>query len=155
MFEGSDTPVLTVAEARARLSQMLRTFRSDPSARPVVIGSHRKPEAVLMPVGHRQDAARDGVSLQRLTDLRSIIEKLARASKLTDVRVYGSVSRGTQTSSSDVDLLVTPQSGATLFDIAGFEIDMETLLGAPVSAVSASALDPVLDAEILDEAVPL
>ena len=49
--DGPDTPVVVpVAEARAGLSTVLRDFRvRGAEARPVVIGSHRKPEAVLVP----------------------------------------------------------------------------------------------------------
>lgn len=42
--------VTTVADARAGLSGVLRSFRADPAgAPPVVLGSHRKAEAVIMP----------------------------------------------------------------------------------------------------------
>ena len=40
--------VIPVAQARAGLSAMLSAFRHDEAAEPVVIGAHRRPEAVLM-----------------------------------------------------------------------------------------------------------
>ncbi|WP_186324399.1 nucleotidyltransferase family protein [Microbacterium paludicola] len=84
-----------------------------------------------------------------------MIERLAQAAHLEGVQVYGSVARGEQTADSDLDLLVTPMEGATLFDVAQFEMDMEVLLGVPVSAVSLASLDEKRDAGILNEAVPL
>jgi antitoxin StbD len=44
------TPVLPSSDARAALPDTLRRFRIEgSSAEPVVFGSHRKPEAVVMP----------------------------------------------------------------------------------------------------------
>lgn len=146
-----------VAEARSGLSRTLRAFRADPAADAVVIGSHRKPEAVLMPFAsyERLVTEASGVSLARLRALAPIIDKLATASNLADVRVYGSVARGEQTGPSDVDLLVTPLEGSTLFDVAQFELDLELLLGTKVSATPIAALDSVRDSEILRESVAL
>ncbi|WP_198519525.1 nucleotidyltransferase domain-containing protein [Microbacterium sp. BR1] len=149
--------VVPVAEARNGLSRTLRAFRADPAANAVVIGSHRKPEAVLMPVAafERLAAEPSGVSLDTLRSFAPIIVKLATAANLADVRVYGSVARGEQTGTSDVDLLVSPLEGSTLFDIAQFEIDLELLLGTKVSATPIAALDADSDSEILRESVAL
>lgn len=59
------------------------------------------------------------------------------------------------TSTSDVDLLVDPAEGASLFDLAQFEIHMEQLIGRPIDVVSRRALDPISDRELLAEAIPL
>lgn len=149
--------VLTVADARAGLSGLIARFRHAPDASPVVIGSHRKPEAVLLSHDAYVQLASNarGVSLQRLKELAPVIERLAAGPRLADVRVYGSVARGEQQAGSDVDLFVAPQPDATLFDIAQFEMDMEVLLGVAVSAVSDATLDAVRDASVLDDAVSL
>lgn len=57
--------VISVADARAGLSQLIARLRNGPSAEPVTIESHRH--------------------------LKPVIERLAHAAHLTDVRVYGSV----------------------------------------------------------------
>lgn len=150
--------VLSVADARAGLSRLIAGVRDDPSAEPVTIGAHRRPQAVLLSVEEYRrisDRTPARVSLERLHHLKPVIERLARAARLADVQVYGSVARGDQTQDSDLDLLVTPAADATLFDVAQFEMDMEVLLGIPVSAVSAASLDRTRDARILDESVPL
>lgn len=151
------TDVVPVAEARDGLSRTLKAFRSDPQAAPVVIGSHRKPEAVLMSIAEyeRSAAEASAVSLERLRALAPLITKLAATSHLTDVRVYGSVARGDQTRSSDVDLLVTPLDDSTLFDTAQFEMDLELLLGASVSVTPITALDEARDASLLRESIAL
>ncbi len=150
--------VLSVADARAALSRLIATLRDDPAAPPVTIGSHRKPEAVLMSIEAYQRLAHDRqpiVTTERLRQLKPVIDRLANAAHLHDVRIYGSVARGDQSEQSDLDLLVTPADEATLFDLAQFEIDMEVLLGIPVSAVSVASLDSARDARLLAEAVSL
>ncbi|UJP09372.1 nucleotidyltransferase domain-containing protein [Microbacterium sp. KUDC0406] len=95
------------------------------------------------------------VTLERLRKLKPVIERLAGAAGLEDVRVYGSVARGQAGPDSDVDLLVTPGGGVTLFDLAQFEMDMEVLLQLPVSVISINALDAERDTAILSDAVRL
>lgn len=150
--------VMPIAEARAGLSRLLTDFRTQNDLEVVVIGSHRRPEAALLSYGEYRELTRrhsaPPVGLARLRELKNVIAKLATASHLEDVRVYGSVARGEETPGSDIDLLVTPTDGATLFDIAQFELDLEAILGVPVSAVSAASLDD-RDRRILDEAVRL
>jgi len=41
--------VLTSAEARTSLGSVMKRYRSGGSSSPVVFGSHRKPEAVILP----------------------------------------------------------------------------------------------------------
>lgn len=148
--------VLPVAEARSELSQILRTFRDDPSAAPVYIGAHRRASGVLLPVGqYTIEYAGSGVSLARLRELRSVIAKLADAAGLRNVRVYGSVARGEARPGSDVDLLVEPTELATLFSVADFEMELEAILGVPVSVTSLAALDSSVDSQIIRESVLL
>ncbi|MGO2932395.1 nucleotidyltransferase domain-containing protein [Microbacterium sp.] len=150
--------VISVADARAGLSQLIAGLRNDPSAAPVTIGSHRKPEVVLLSIaGYQRIAAQTSarVSMEHLRHLKPVIERLAHAAHLDDVRVYGSVARGDQHADSDLDLLVTPADEATLFDIAQFEMDMEVLIGVPVTAISVASLDKRRDAALLDEAMSL
>jgi predicted nucleotidyltransferase len=143
-----DTPaVVPVAEARAGLSTVLRDFRArGAAARPVVIGSHRRPEAVLVAAPR---------TLDLLRRRKSLVERLARANRIRSVRVFGSVARGDETEESDIDLLVDPEPDASLFDLAQFELDLEALLERPVDVVSRRSLDAVRDRAVLDDAVGL
>jgi predicted nucleotidyltransferase len=47
-------------------------------------------------------------------------------------RVFGSVVDGADVEGSDLDLLVDPLAGATLFDLGGLQIELESLLGVEV-----------------------
>lgn len=150
--------VIAVAEARSNLSSLIGRFREAPDAEPVAIGSHRKPEIVLLSLDafrRLSEQNRKGVSLRRLRQLKPVIDRIARCANIDAVHAYGSMARGEQTDESDVDLLVKPTTEATLFDIAQFELDMEVLLGVPVSVVSVDALDAIRDAGVLREAVSL
>ncbi|MET4780776.1 nucleotidyltransferase domain-containing protein [Glaciihabitans sp. UYNi722] len=153
--------VVTVADARAGLSRTLRGFRKSTSASPVVLGSHRKPEAVLLPFSVYQKllTAGDAHGAQSmLDDLRSrreLISRLAQVNRLRSVSVFGSVARGDETADSDIDLLVEPDDEASLFDLAQFGIDMEQLLGREVDVVSSRALIDGVDRHILQQAIPL
>ncbi|TQL47155.1 putative nucleotidyltransferase [Homoserinimonas aerilata] len=153
--------VTTVADARSGLSQILRTFRLAPrSASPVTIGSHRRPESVLVPFEQFRSLARGsataaGTLLDELQARGKLIRRLAALNNITEVSVFGSVARRAENELSDVDLLVTPSTNASLFDLAQFEIDMEQLIGRDVDVVSRHPLDPVRDSTILNEAVPL
>ncbi|GAA4048787.1 hypothetical protein GCM10022282_06850 [Agromyces indicus] len=153
--------VVPVAEARAGLSGVLRDFRArGTGARPVVIGSHRRPEAVLLPYETfaTLSAANAGAAPRALDLLRrrkSLIERLARANRIRSVLVFGSVARRDETAESDIDLLVEPEPDASLFDLAQFELDLEALLERPVDVVSRRSLDPERDRTLLNEAVEL
>ncbi|WP_400996618.1 nucleotidyltransferase domain-containing protein [Agromyces sp. GXQ0307] len=157
----SGSPVMPVAEARAGLSGLLREFRArGAEALPVVIGSHRKPEAVLVPyavlgtLSNTLERTSEPV-LDLLHRRKPLIERLARANRIRSVQVFGSVARGDETPESDVDLLVDPDPDASLFDLAQFELDLESLLDRPVVVVSRRALDPKRDRAVLAEAVDL
>lgn len=155
------TPVVPVSTARAQLTGTLRTFRANPDgATPVVLGSHRVPEAVLLPYEQFEALRRQRITPSRspreqLAYHRGVLERLGRASNLRSIQVFGSVARGDDGPESDIDLLVDPEPSASYFDFAQFALDAEEVLERHVDVVSRRALDPVRDAEILREAVDL
>ena len=67
---------------------------------------------------------------------------LAAASRrgLRDVRVFGSVARGEAVETSDVDLLVAPGPDTTLFDLSGFALDVEEIVGRHVDVATPRGL---------------
>ncbi|MCU1413907.1 MAG: hypothetical protein JWN80_1247 [Microbacteriaceae bacterium] len=145
--------VTTVADARAELSQILRTFRESPSAEPVVLGAHRKPEAVLVPFARYRGT--EPSLLGQLQNRSKLIARLASLSRIGAVSVFGSVSRGEETPDSDIDLLVDPLPGASLFDLGQFALDLEQVFDRHVDVVSRGSLAEGADDAILGSAVPL
>jgi predicted nucleotidyltransferase/PHD/YefM family antitoxin component YafN of YafNO toxin-antitoxin module len=165
--------VETVANARSGFSRTLRTFRDDANADVVVVGSHRKPEAVIVPFdryarmsasaglpvnlnpkGRASTALLRGV-LDEIQEKRELVIRLAALNKIGAVAIFGSVARRQEGELSDIDFLVTPSTGATLFDLSQFGIDMEQLFSRSVDVVSSEGLDAERDAGILAEALPL
>ena len=72
----------------------------------------------------------------RISELRETIIRTAAESGASDVRVFGSVARGDEQESSDVDFLVSLAPGRTLIDLARLEMRLEDLLGRPVDVVA-------------------
>jgi predicted nucleotidyltransferase len=72
--------------------------------------------------------------------------------KLRRVRVFGSRIRGESTPDSDLDLLVDPEDGVTLFDLSGIRDSFEKELGCQVDLVTPRGLHPALRERILSEA---
>ncbi len=68
---------------------------------------------------------------------------------------FGSVARGDDSASSDVDLLVDIDEGVGLLDLIGLERELTELLGVDVDVVPADALKPHIRGRVESEAVPL
>lgn len=88
-----------------------------------------------------------GRSLRELiNEHRDEIVAVARAHGAHDVRLFGSVARGGDTSQSDVDLLVRFEPGRSVFDQAGLAHNLTQLLGVEVDVISEGGLrdeDPI------------
>ncbi len=56
------------------------------------------------------------------------IRALVSRYKVVNPRIFGSVLYGTDEEGSDLDLLVDPLPGTTLFDLGGLQIALEDLL---------------------------
>ncbi|HEY5231289.1 MAG TPA: nucleotidyltransferase domain-containing protein [Galbitalea sp.] len=151
--------VTTVADARAGLSTTLKAFRRSADSAPVVLGSHRKPEAVLVPFGQYQRLVSQPYPtasvLDQLRSRRDLLHRLAALNNVGEIAVFGSVARGTETADSDIDFLVEPHETTGHFQLAQLAIDLEQLFERRVDVVSRNALDPKGDAQILTEAISL
>lgn len=106
------------------------------------------------PTQERLDAVLRVPTLDRVRRVRAPILAAAASRGLSDVRVFGSVARGTAGSTSDVDLLVHPASHTSVFDLAGFMVDVEEVLGVAVDVVSDRGHGPAME-RIRAEAVAL
>lgn len=94
-------------------------------------------------------------ALASLHDHRDEILRLAEVFNARDVRVFGSVSRGEDGADSDVDLLVAWTDKASLTDWAGFQQEVEQLLGRRVDVLSEASLHWYIRDKVLAEACPL
>lgn len=74
---------------------------------------------------------------------------------MANVRVFGSVARGTATSASDLDLLVNFAEKTSLFDAIGFQQELEDALHRKVDVVDENGMSKHLRESILAGAVSL
>jgi len=68
------------------------------------------------------------------------IRSLARVHGARSIALFGSVARGEETASSDLDFLVEFEPGRTLFDLIDIQCDLEDLLGVGIDVVSVGGL---------------
>jgi len=92
---------------------------------------------------------------EALRDGRSVIRALALRHRTKNPLVFGSVLTGQDSAGSDLDLLVEPMPGTTLFDLGGLQDALEEALGIPVDVKTPMDLPPHIRARVLDQAVPL
>ena len=71
-----------------------------------------------------------------------------------NVRVFGSVARGTNTEESDLDLLADMEPGRDLFDLVALKHEIEEVLGRQVDVLTENSISPHLREKVLREAVP-
>ncbi len=154
-----DERVLGIAEARSNLSALVDGLTAN-HGDVAIIGSHRKPEAAILPYStylELKNRAAVTTGFPAIHERGDLIKRIGSAWGIRGIAVFGSFARGEQRADSDIDFLVDADPGVSLFDIAGFETDLEQVLGRPVDVVTRSALDPsrARDKAILDQSVLL
>jgi predicted nucleotidyltransferase len=92
---------------------------------------------------------------RRLRRHRSAVLQTAQRHGATNVRVFGSVARGQDTSDSDIDLMVDLPPEAGLVSLGALQRELAAVLHAPVDVVPADSLRPGVKAEADAESIPL
>lgn len=151
-----------VDEVRARASASMREAVGEAADRGLTqvdiahaIG-RSQPEVSRLVRAYRGDRFQPRSPLGKvLARRRSQVLALARRHKAGNVRVFGSVARGDDDESSDIDLLVDLAPDADLMDLAALDVELERLLGHPVDVVPARMLRPHVAPSALAEAIAL
>lgn len=86
---------------------------------------------------------------------RDVIRGAISRSSTRNPRIFGSVLRGEDKEGSDLDLLVDALPGTTLLDMAGLQLELESILGMPVDVLTPADLPRRIRERILHEAQPL
>lgn len=65
--------------------------------------------------------------------------------------LFGSAARGDNNKKSDIDLIISPAAGTTLFDMVGIKNALEAVLEKPVDLITYNGLNPLLKDRILKQ----
>jgi predicted nucleotidyltransferase len=93
------------------------------------------------------------VSLADVRRHRDQILAMGETFGVRNVRVFGSVARGEADADSDLDLLVDVDPGHGYFDMAGFALAVEDLLGVFTQVATPNGLKLRIRERVLAEAV--
>lgn len=102
-----------------------------------------------------EDAPRRHVTVEELRVHRDEIALIGRRYGVSNIRVFGSVARGEADEHSDLDLLIDVAPGHGYFDMTGFALDVEQLMGVFTQVATPNRLKKRMQARILAEAVTL
>lgn len=86
---------------------------------------------------------------------RSKINAIISEHRAANARVFGSVLRGQDTEKSDLNLLVDPDQGMTLFDIGAIRHKIKQLTGVEVDILTPDSLSKTIRKEVLIQAKPI
>lgn len=86
---------------------------------------------------------------------RAAIRQVVASHRARNARVFGSVLRGQDTDTSDLDILVDPTPDTTLMDVAAIQVDLQRLLGVSVDVLTPRALPDAFRNRVLSEAEPV
>jgi len=92
---------------------------------------------------------------EALQDRVEAVRAVIARSPFANPRVFGSVARGEDDAESDLDLLVDATEGATLFELAGLELELTALLGVRVDVLTQGCLGPRIVESVTRDARPL
>jgi predicted nucleotidyltransferase/DNA-binding XRE family transcriptional regulator len=146
---GISQPVVSAYE-RGRREPSLATAR-----RLVEATGHELRLEVVGPVGPGPRPLPDTPMGRRLARCRSQIVAAAERGGARNVRVFGSVARGVDTPTSDVDLLVDLDADVGMVRLVALEQELGRLLRREVDVVPARNLKPGVADTALVEAIPL
>ncbi|MDQ2707557.1 MAG: nucleotidyltransferase family protein [Actinomycetota bacterium] len=101
------------------------------------------------------DAPRRAVSLAEVRQHRTQVLAIGERFGVGNIRVFGSVARNDADIDSDLDLLIDVEPGHGYFDMTGFALEVEDLLGVFTQVATVAGLKLSIRDRVLAEAVPV
>lgn len=93
--------------------------------------------------------------LDQVSSQSDALYRALRPLGATRIRVFGSVARGDDSESSDIDLVVDTSTAVSMFDLLRMQREAEAVLGRSVDLVPLDGLKPAVAAAVEREAVAL
>ena len=92
---------------------------------------------------------------EALSQHRDAVCLAAARYRVANPRVFGSALHGNDREGSDLDLLVDPLPGTTLFDLGGLQDELQELLGVSVDVLTLQDLPAKFRDVVAQEARPV
>ena len=91
--------------------------------------------------------------MQELERYQQLILPVLKRYLIKRAAIFGSLAKGNINSDSDVDLLIEPEKGFTIFKMLKLEEEISALIKRKVDLVEYSALKPSIRKEVLSSAI--
>lgn len=96
-----------------------------------------------------------GMNSVALEDIKMKIVPILKQADIKKAALFGSYVRGTNTTASDIDILVELPDNATLFELGGLKVTLEEELKRKVDIVTYKSISPIIKDSILSNQYPL
>ena len=93
--------------------------------------------------------------MQQLEQYQKLILPVLKRYFIKRAAIFGSLAKGNLNAGSDVDLLIEPGVGFTLFNMLKLEEEISELIKRKVDLVEYSALKPSIEKEVLSSAITI
>lgn len=95
------------------------------------------------------------MTLEDIKQYKDQLQSIGKKYGIQSIKVFGSTVRNEADHLSDIDLLVEIESGRSLFDLGGFQMDVRELMKTDVDVVTEKGLKDRIRQSVLTEAVEL
>jgi len=81
---------------------------------------------------------------QKIAEIKKIIVPILKKNDVLKSSIFGSVARGDQNKKSDIDILIQPKKGTTMFGLIYLERALQKKLKRKVDLVTYNSVHPLL-----------
>ena len=92
---------------------------------------------------------------QNIIPKQKEVVKYLKKNGIVKAGIFGSYARRENKKRSDIDILVKVKNGTSLFDLVGYEIDLEKVLKLKVDLLTYDSLHPLIRESALKEEVKI
>ncbi len=97
----------------------------------------------------------DNKNKNEFKKLKPAIVKILKKNGIKKAGLFGSYARGEQKKNSDIDILIEPAKGMSLFDVVGIELELKKSLGKKVDLLTYKGISPHLKKYIINDEVKI
>ena len=91
----------------------------------------------------------------KLAEIKTKVLPILKQADVKKASIFGSYARGTEITTSDIDILVELPDNATLFELGGLKVTLEEKLEKNVDIVTYKSISPIIKDSILSHQYPL